>query len=113
MPEWADMISDKMLELSGRPVRKEIGGYEEEYKDLKSIFKALDDVLEDIRLNVKDFIEFADMEGDDEVRIFAENFLDMMSPYVKQAEEWVNASEMLSPAEFNIHIKEYTHFIEV
>lgn len=111
MPVWADMISDKMLELSARPIRKEIGSYEEDYKELTDIFTVLDNTLEDIRLYVKEFIEFADMEGDDEVRIFAENFLDIMSPYIKQSEEWLNASKILNSAEFNIHIKEYTHFI--
>ena len=113
MPELADKISDKMLELSSRPVRKVIGGYEEDYQDLNEIFKVLDQTLEDIRLFAKDLIGDADMNDDDEVRIFAENFLDILSPYIKQAEEWIHASEFLSAAEFNNHIKEYTHFIEV
>lgn len=113
MPELADMVSDKMLELSARPVRVEIGGYQEDYSNLTAIFNVLGETLEDLRVYTKELIEFADMEGDDEIRIFAENFLDIMSPYIKQSEEWIHASEALSPAEFNIHIKEYTHFIEV
>lgn len=113
MPQWSDLFSEKLLELSGRPIRKDINGYEEDYKDLKDIFKVLLNTLMDLRRSVQGLIESADMDGDDEVRIFAEEFLMIMSPYIKQAEEWVNASLVLSPGDLNIHIKDYTHFIDI
>lgn len=113
LPEWADIVSDKMLELSARPCRKDINGYEEDYKEVKEIFQVLSYTLLDIREFVKDLIESSDMDGDDEVRIFGENFLDMLSPYIKQADEWLNASMKLSPEELNIHIAQYTHFIRL
>lgn len=112
MPEWADLISDKMLELSARPIRLQIGGYQEDYSnDLFKIFNVLFETLSEIREKTRELIESSDLDGDDEVRIFAENFLDIMSPYIKQAEEWLNASQSLTAAEFNIHIQDYTHFI--
>ncbi len=111
MPEWADMITDKMLELSARPIRTDIQGYDKEYEDLPSIFDQLNKVLNEVLNQTRDLIGSADVNGDDEVRIFAENFLDMVSVYVKQSEEWLNAVKTLSPQEFNIHIKQYTHFI--
>ena len=33
MPVWADEITDKMLILSARPIRGDIGGYDEEYDE--------------------------------------------------------------------------------
>ena len=38
MPMWADLITDEMLQLSARPIRKDIGGYNTDYNDLKEIF---------------------------------------------------------------------------
>lgn len=111
MPQWADLITDKMIELSARPVRKPIGGYEKDYQELTEIFTVMLNKLEEIRGSVRGLIDSADIDGDDEVRIFAEEFLTVISPYIKQAEEWGNASKVLGAQEFNIHILNYTHFI--
>ena len=112
MPVWADQISEKMLELSARPVRLDINGYTEEYKDLLAIFKVLHDTLIGLLEDTRQLISISDMNGDDEVRIFAEGFLEEVSLFVKQAEEWINAAQVLSAQEFNIHVHEYTHFIK-
>lgn len=111
MPQWADMITDKMLELSARPKRTDIKGYSEEYSELEPIFIKLNESLNEILEQTRDLISTADVNGNDEVRIFAEEFLSTVSVYVKQSEEWLNAVKTLSPQEFNIHIKQYTHFI--
>lgn len=113
MPEWADLISDKMLELSVRPVRMEIKGYTEDYEDLSKVFSVLYSTLNGILEGTRKLIGVADLNGDDEVRIFCEDFLIKVSMFVKQAEEWKNAVKVLDPQSFNIHIKEYTHFIEI
>ena len=113
MPEWADLITDQMLELSARPVRLNINGYNKDYEDVKDVFAALLETLIGISSFTKDLIESADMSGDDEVRIFGEEFLMMVSPFIKQAEEWSNAAKIMDPHSLNIHIKDYTHFIEL
>ena len=113
MPVWADKFSDKMLELSARPVRLDIGGATEEYNDLLTIFEVLRNGLVEILENTRRLISLSDMNGDDEVRIFAEGFLEEVSLFVKQSEEWINAAKVLSAQDFNIHIRDYTHFIEV
>ena len=113
MPEWADLITDQMLELSARPVRLNINGYNKDYEDVKDVFAALLETLMGISSFTKDLIESADMSGDDEVRIFGEEFLMKVSPFIKQAEEWSNAAKMMDPHSLNIHIKNYTHFIEL
>lgn len=112
MPEWADLITNKMLELGARPVRKDINGYEEDYEELARIFEKLSNTLLDIRNATRSLIEAADMDGDDEVRIFGEDFLNnQVSKFIKQADEWLDASKKLTPMDMNIHIKDYTHFI--
>lgn len=113
MPEWADLITDQMLELSARPVRLNINGYNKDYEDVKDVFAALLETLIGISSFTKDLIESADMSGDDEVRIFGEEFLMKVSPFIKQAEEWSNAAKVIDPHSLNIHIKDYTHFIEL
>ena len=113
MPEWADLVTDQMLELSARPVRLNINGYNKDYEDVKDVFAALLETLMGISSFTKDFIESADMSGDDEVRIFGEEFLMKVSPFIKQAEEWSNAAKIMDPNSLNIHIKDYTHFIEL
>ena len=113
MPEWADLITDQMLELSARPVRFNINGYNKDYEDVKDVFAALLETLMGISSFTKDLIESADMSGDDEVRIFGEEFLMKVSPFIKQAEEWSNAAKIMDPHSLNIHIKDYTHFIEL
>lgn len=112
MPEWADMVSDKMLELSARPIREALPGYAEEFTNVKGIFTTLNASLEDLRGQVRGLIEDADIDGDDEVRIFGEEFLDKcVSPFIKQSEEWMCASSRIDADTLNIHFKEYTHFI--
>lgn len=113
MPEWADLITDQMLELSARPVRLNINGYNKDYEDVKDVFAALLETLMGISSFTKDLIESADMSGDDEVRIFGEEFLMKVSPFIKQAEEWSNAAKIMDPHSLNIHIEDYTHFIEL
>ena len=113
MPEWADLVTDQMLELSARPVRLNINGYNKDYEDVKDVFAALLETLIGISSFTKDLIESADMSGDDEVRIFGEEFLMKVSPFIKQAEEWSNAAKIMDPHSLNIHIKDYTHFIEL
>lgn len=113
MPEWADLVSDKMLELSVRPVRLDIKGYAEDYENLQKVFSVLHATINGILEDTRKLIGVADLNGDDEVRIFCEEFLTKVSIFVKQAEEWENAAKVLDPQSLNIHIKDYTHFIEI
>ena len=111
LPEFADQITDKMLELSARPIRVDIDGYDKDYDKLPDIFEELHKTLLDLLEATRSLISSSDLDGDDEVRIFGEEFLTQISVYVKQAEEWKNASEKMDANTLNIHIKDYTHFI--
>lgn len=87
MPEFADLITDKMLELSVRPVRQNISGYGKEYTNALAAFISLRDAMYSFRSGIKDLIYTADMNEDDEARIFAEELLNKVSLYIKQSEE--------------------------
>lgn len=87
MPEFADLITDKMLELSVRPVRQNISGYGKEYTNVLAAFISLRDAMYSFRSGIKDLIYTADMNEDDEARIFAEELLNKVSLYIKQSEE--------------------------
>lgn len=113
LPEFADEITDKMLELSARPIRVDIGGYKDEYNDLTKIFEVLHETLKGLLNSTRELISIADLHDDDEVRIFSEEFLMKVSIYVKQAEEWINASKSMDAHTLNVHIKEYTHSIQL
>lgn len=111
LPEFADMVTDKMLELSARPIRTDIGGYKEEYKELPEIFAKLGETFKSLLEETRKLISIADMNEDDEVRIFCEELLVELSKYLKQAEEWANAASKMDAHTLNVHIKDYTHFI--
>lgn len=114
MPMWADIVTDQMLVLGGRPVREALNGYAQDYDNLEDIFNTLHSVFLSLRDNVRGMIENADMDGDDEVRIFGEDFLqNHLSKFIKQSEEWINASKNMDANRLNVHIKEYTHFINL
>lgn len=113
MPALADEVSDQMLKLSARPVRYPIGGYLTDYEEPVDVFKALVETLGNLRQHVRELIEIADLNDDDEVRIFAEEFLMKLLDYVKQSEEWLDAAGKMDANKLNVHIKKYTHFINI
>lgn len=113
LPELADLVSDKMLELSARPVRVDIGGYDDDCESLDQVFDVLYATMKDLLESTRELISVADLNEDDEVRIFCEDFLTKISVFVKQAEEWRHAVEVMEPQTLNVHIKEYTHFISL
>lgn len=113
MPEWADQITDKMLLLGLRPTRGLIGEYQDDIPDLKTVFTKILETMMNLRRYCSELISTADLSDDDEVRIFGEDFIQQITPYIKQAEEWLNAIGVMSAHELNIHIREYTNFISV
>ena len=113
LPEWADEISDLIDQMGGRPVRYGLEDHKDDIKEVKNVFIELNYYFLTLRDIGNKIIEDVDLIGDAEVRIFMEDFLKRtLMPYVRQSEEWKKASERLSADTFNIHIKEYTHYIK-
>ncbi len=111
LPEFADEITDKMLELSARPIRVDINGYKQDYEKLPDLFAELEKTFVELLEETRKLIGIADLNADDEVRIFCEELLVKLSAYVKQAEEWKNAANAMDAHTLNVHIRDYTHFI--
>lgn len=111
LPEFADEITDKMLELSARPIRVDINGYNKDYEQLPDLFTELEKTFAELLEETRKLIGIADLNADDEVRIFCEGLLTELSLYLKQAEEWKNAAGAMDAHTLNVHIKDYTHFI--
>ena len=113
LTELADKVSDLIDQLGGRPVRYGTTDYNEKYENASKVFSQLSNYFEELRKDIVLSIVDADMNDDVEVRIWLENFLvEEILPLRKQAAEWLNATNKLIDADFNIHIADYTHYLK-
>lgn len=112
-PQLADIISDLMIQLNARPVRKAVNEYKSEYLSLYDLFVDNDRMMEDYRQEVRKTIDIADLNDDYEVRIAMEDFLFKLLPYVKQSDIWRTKSEQYKddPTQFDVHFAELTTLI--
>lgn len=114
-PTWADQISDLMIKLNARPVRKELHSYESEYLNMKDLFLDNDRMIEDYRQEIKKAIDIADYNNDYEVRIEMENFLVQVLPYIKQSDIWRTMAERYenNMIGFDVHFEDLTTLIPI
>lgn len=112
-PELADVISELMIKLNARPIRKQIGGYIEVFETPLKVFEENDKMAEEYRREIYKTIDIADLNEDYEVRIAIEDFLLKFLPYVKQSDIWLNKAKQYEnePWQFDIHFKELTTLI--
>ena len=104
-PQLADVISDLMIQLNARPVRKAVNEYKSEYLSLYDLFVDNDRMMEEYRQEVRKTIDIADLNDDYEVRIAMEDFLLKLLPYVKQSDIWRTKSEQYK----DVLLPGYTH----
>ena len=111
----ADKITDLMIKLNARPIRKELKDYDAAYLKLYPLFVDSDAMVEEYRLAIKSVIDVADLHNDYEVRIAMENFLIEFLPYVKQSDIWRTIAEKYKNNEIDleVHFKELTTFITI
>lgn len=115
-PALADQISDLMLRLNARPFR---GAISDEYKEhggnLADIFAEIANATEMFRKHVLELIDVADLEGDAEVRIFAEEILTQITAYRKQADIWAVEAKRYEGnyRSFDARIRSFTTMIPV
>ncbi len=110
--KFADGLSNFMLKLDVRPVRIGLEDHVYDYKDLVEVFEDNKNLAEDLTNEIHDLIEIAEMNDDLEVKLYAEDLSLLVLDYFKQAEEWEHTAKTTTPADMNIHIKEYTNFID-
>lgn len=115
-PVFADTVSDLMIRLDSRPIRKQINGYDKDYEgDLAAIFADNLLMCETYRQDIIDTIEVAEFNGDYEVKIKLEEFLLGFVPYRKQADIWAEMAKRYEGnyKSFEARMETFTTFIEI
>ena len=112
MGAWADEVSDLMDELGERPVRYALPDNVEDMGP-EQCMERLVSYFDGLRANVAKAIDAAEESGDLEVKLFFENFLlDKVVRYRKQAIQWRDAIKEIGADSLNVHIEDYTSYIE-
>lgn len=114
--EMADGISGIMDQLDARAVRLANPAHDIDYQgNLEAIFADNKAMCERCREAIITTIDLADMNGDPEVRIFAEELLMKFMPYYKQARVWDVFCKRYKDdwKGFEVHFEDITTFIPV
>lgn len=115
-PVFADILTDMMLELDARPVRKAIFAHEEDYEgNLVKIFEDNLNMCEEYRRAIIQVIEVAELNEDYEVKIKLEEFLSMFNTYRKQASVWYKYAKRYENDHkaFDVHFSDFTKYISI
>ena len=92
-PGLADTVSEMMIKLDARPIRKSLADNVDDYDNFKLIFADLKDNIDVYRKDIIDVIESADINGDVEVQIVMEDFLRNFMNYLNQVNIWYKKSK--------------------
>lgn len=108
-PGFADIISEMMVKLDARPIRKALAENIDDYDNFKLIFADLKEAIDNYREDIIGVIESADINGDFEVQITMENFLSDFMKYLNQVNIWYKKSKEYSQIEdFNQDFASFT-----
>ena len=114
-PEFADILSDMMIELDARPVRLGLPDHIEDYKgDLLGLFEQILGLCNTYRNSIIKVIEMSELNDDYEVKIKLEEFLVMFEPYRKQADIWCEYARRYKEdyKSFDVHFDDITTLIK-
>lgn len=98
-PDFADTVSEMMVKLDARPIRKALSENIDSYDNFKLIFADLKENIDSYREDVIGVIESADINSDTEVKIIMENFLINFIDYLNQVNIWYKKSKEYSQVE--------------
>lgn len=113
-PDFADFLTDMMIELDARPVRKAMEAHDKDYQgNLVKIFEDNLFMCDDYRRAIIQVIEVAELNEDYEVKIKLEEFLAMFNTYRKQASVWYEYAKRYEGdyKTFDVHFEEFTKYI--
>lgn len=111
MGVWADKVSDLMDELCVRPVRYALPDNVEEL-DAPACFETLVKYFDELRAITFKAIDAAENYNELEVKLFFENFVeDKLQRYRRQAIEWRDAVNAIGADTLNVHIVDYTSYL--
>lgn len=92
-PRFADIVSEMMTKLDARPIRTALSENSVYYDDFKLMFASLKYEVDIYREDIIGVIESADINGDIEVKIIMENFLQNFMNYLNQVNIWYKKSK--------------------
>ena len=108
-PGFADIVSEMMVKLDARPIRKALEENVNDYDNFQLIFADLKDNIDNYRENIIGVIESADINNDVEVKIIMEKFLHNFINYLNQVNIWYKKSKEYSRVEdFNQDFASFT-----
>lgn len=115
-PAFADRLTNLMIKVNARPVRKGVDAHEEDYEgNLVKIFEDNLKMCDDYRMAIIQVIEVAELNEDYEIKIELEEFLNSFINYRKQADVWYKYAKRYEGdyKSFDVHFEEFTKFIEM
>lgn len=109
-PQLADVLSTALIQWGYKPTRKGLASNEDTYANVADAFADNERAMEEFCNAVRKGIEIADMSDSPDSRIFLENFLDSLRPYIHQARLWKTRAVMLNndPNRFDDYFENYT-----
>lgn len=115
-PQFADVISDMMIRLDARPIRKALPDHIEDFDgDLYKIFEDILGLCNTYRQSIINTIVVAELNEDYEVKIRLEEFLISFEIYRKQADVWFKYAERYKGdyKSFDVHFEDITTLISI
>ena len=108
-PGFADVVSEMMVKLESRPIRKALAENIDEYDNFQLMFADLKDAVDNYREDIIGVVESADINGDIEVKITMEKFLCNFMDYLNQVNIWYKKSKEYGRVEdFNQDFASFT-----
>jgi hypothetical protein len=109
-PQLADEISNRLIAWGIKPMRGALDGNIEDYDNIEVAFSDSEMAFLSFIKAIENSIEVADMSNSPKSRIFLENLLDVLTPFVHQARIWTNKAHDLVNDEnrFNNCFEEFT-----
>ena len=98
-PTFADTISEMMVKMDARPIRKALIENIGDYDNFQLIFANLKDNIDTYRNDIISVIESADINSDIEVKNTMEKFLLNFMNYLNQVNIWYKKSKEYSRIE--------------
>lgn len=111
-PALADVISELMLNMEARPIRKALEADTYEYENNESMFSDLKTNIDKYRQEILRVIEIADFNNDFEIKIDMEEFLSNFKKYLDQVNTW-NLKAMLYGEDVKKFDKDFPAFTTI
>lgn len=109
-PEWADFLSNFMIKIGGKPIRKNLEDNDYDYSDHIELFEDIETELNHYREIIYKTINTISSYNFREIINFLDDYLTELVTYTNQVSVWVNKAEEISTdfSKFDKYFKEFT-----